>query len=646
MARVESSLSLVSQVGILAIILLQDSSAVDPVTLQVFCTGSDGEEYLAGEVIAQTPSSAGCDGNRIAALADVPAGTAYRVVADNGVSAEGIALELVHGPVENVQLSSAVVAVRFDRVASNPDSAPVDTSDVTFSSQQGAYLAMANQSDASFFGADVRSYSYTPGGTRYQIAQGRLSAPSGIGNRALYLCESPAATRYVTSLWGDATATVAYRYGETNLILDGTYSAIPASGATSGTSPATVTYVCDENGDDATGERGNVLKPFKTIQAALDVCQDYDTVMVAPGTYTENVIVPDLFLTIEGMGSEQRARILAAAGIALFWQGSNGVRLCLKNLYIQTADFLGTACYLSGNGLINDCQVSLFNIDAFAASGFGVLIADMGYAYCESCNGPFGWLDCNDALTVGHRSGEAYCEVAEPIPANVALGWHRFKGCRFDLALSGIRLNANARIDADSGCYAENLLTDGAIGPSGAFRFAGECEDATMTETDGTGNQIILAGSRIRGTLNLTSTATAGDIYTDCRSATIGLLNMADNGFQNIVDLRGGSVGSYAFSTFGAECRVDRDGGSSALLAVPNGLTAFLFGANLAGPRYPNATQVAYCVQPSLLAAVATDNVAVTAGDGDGFTLNSGYVANQDMKVIYSRFELSLTVSD
>jgi len=47
----------------------------------------------------------------------------------------------------------------------------------------------------------------------------------------------------------------------------------------------TTVYVNGTTGDDSTGERGNPNKPFKTIQAGINVAFDDDIILVADGTY-------------------------------------------------------------------------------------------------------------------------------------------------------------------------------------------------------------------------------------------------------------------------------------------------------------------------------------------------------------------------
>lgn len=644
MANVEASISLVSQVGILAIILLQDSSAVDPVTVQVFCTGADGEEYLAGTVTAQVPSSVGASGNRVAALADVPAGIAYRVVADNGASLEALALELVHGAVENVALSATVVPVRFERTTSNPDLPANAYRDDIFSSQQGAYLALVNQSDSSFFGVDVRTYSYTPSGTRYQIAQGSLVAPGGIGNRAAYTCEAPAARWYRTELWGDPAATLSYRYGETNAILDSTSAPVPSGGAGStGTSCANVTYVCDENGDDATGERGNVLRPFKTIQAALDVSQDYDSILVAPGTYAENVVVPDLFLSIEGIGGKNRTRIFAASGIALTWYGTNGTQLTLRNLYAETADAGAAAMYIAGDATANTCNAYLYDVNTSSPipSTVSAFFADMRYVYAENCDGKLAFLECNDTLSVG-CTGEAFCQTSEPIPPYVTQGWYRFKACRLGdgSGLNGLRQHTNARVECDPATIVDLLMTDTWLGPQGTVLASGGGQTCDIMLSDA--SNVNLTGSRF-GMLRTQSQALSPvDII--AQSATFFQIELHDSpnpGAYTNLNMAGGTIAFLFASSADPNCRVDLSTGGSAVLSIPPGVSVHTFanlGGDINGFAYPLVITPRFAISP-ITPPVPGEHVTITSVTPDGFTCESGYAAPTDCNVLWSRSE-------
>jgi len=114
------------------------------------------------------------------------------------------------------------------------------------------------------------------------------------------------------------------------------------SGGPSGplTSPITVTYVAS-NGSDVTGTRGNITKPFLTIQAAINASLSGDVIDVAPsgppGTlYNENLVVPAAFteLTLRGP-----ALVSPATGVALTYHptGVSGI-LNLDTITIETRD--------------------------------------------------------------------------------------------------------------------------------------------------------------------------------------------------------------------------------------------------------------------------------------------------------------------
>lgn len=63
-------------------------------------------------------------------------------------------------------------------------------------------------------------------------------------------------------------------------------------------------YVDQEKGDNSTGTRGNASLPFATVTAGLAVAVSGDIVYVAPGSYKEDIILPDYIaeLTIQGCG--------------------------------------------------------------------------------------------------------------------------------------------------------------------------------------------------------------------------------------------------------------------------------------------------------------------------------------------------------
>jgi hypothetical protein len=75
--------------------------------------------------------------------------------------------------------------------------------------------------------------------------------------------------------------------------VDGTVAPIPGGGVPGppGTASGPIHYlwVDSTNGDDATGTRGDIGKPYKTIGAAFADATTNDTLLISPGTYAEEV---------------------------------------------------------------------------------------------------------------------------------------------------------------------------------------------------------------------------------------------------------------------------------------------------------------------------------------------------------------------
>jgi len=171
-------------------------------------------------------------------------------------------------------------------------------------------------------------------------------------------------------------------------------------------SPITTTYVAP-NGSDATGVRGDIGSPFRTIQAALNAAQSGDIIEISPNTggapYAENVTVPPGRLKTTLRGSVAGVAIQPAANAALtFAPTVNGASLEVSDLLLSTS--LGFALDFTGASLpgplfqskvrVTNCVMS----SAQFISGDDVLVQD------SSVTG--GFLTVNNCKKVRIRNSD------------------------------------------------------------------------------------------------------------------------------------------------------------------------------------------------------------------------------------------------
>ena len=128
--------------------------------------------------------------------------------------------------------------------------------------------------------------------------------------------------------------------GNLNLVGGGSGNAgYPQSGGT---------FYVDVGRTDYYTATGTVEAPYKTIQAALNAASAYTTINVAPGTYLENIVMPDLDGICINGGSEMNTTIQnATAGHTIYWYpaastGANVHKFGLSNLSIVNTDNTGT----------------------------------------------------------------------------------------------------------------------------------------------------------------------------------------------------------------------------------------------------------------------------------------------------------------
>ena len=167
-----------------------------------------------------------------------------------------------------------------------------------------------------------------------------LSTPAGPG------CTDPAACNYNASATEDDGSCTYAAYGRD---CDGN-----CGGGTR--------WFVDATADAATAT-GDTLTPFATIQAALDMACPSDTVLIAPGTYVENVSSTVDNLTIRGYAPSMPIDEVAA------------------NVIIDGNE-LGTALFISGqNTTVNDLSIT----NGFSSFGAGLYMSGAHSSVVERC---------------------------------------------------------------------------------------------------------------------------------------------------------------------------------------------------------------------------------------------------------------------
>ena len=106
-------------------------------------------------------------------------------------------------------------------------------------------------------------------------------------------------------------------------------------GGSSGSITTTNVVRVDKGGNDLTGQRNNFALPFQTIQAAVNAAVIGDVVLVGPGLFNEQVIVPPTKgLSIIGSGYTET--FLNFPGQALIWNPSADANFVVSDIGLVT----------------------------------------------------------------------------------------------------------------------------------------------------------------------------------------------------------------------------------------------------------------------------------------------------------------------
>lgn len=353
-------------------------------------------------------------------------------------------------------------------------------------------------------------------------------------------------------------------------------------------------FVDPVNGNNTTGLRGRLDRPFATIQAAADVAQDGDTIHLVPAVYDESVILGAALNGITFLGDDpESTRIAPAAGDALTWAPTTAVVLTLQGIGFAGQNFAVNVQQSAGN---NAAKLVCRNCRFTSAGTEDLNVRRIARLETYDCQSAImaSVDDVNSAYLENHQ-GNIRLDVTPTPPPTVSHSLYRLKGCgqwwnnelKAQLFHHGV---ANVECDESTALASYDAPT---LALGAGIQFYGQTLGMDITASGG------LVESDLRGaiinTLVVAYSGAVSPLIFDAKGATIPEMQLTSTGAQDlIVDNRGGFT-DFSIGTFGVDCYVDRDLGSTGPLVHPGaGVSSFLFGVDISEPPFPASASVGY----------------------------------------------------
>lgn len=406
---------------------------------------------------------------------------------------------------------------------------------------------------------------------------------------------------------------------------------LPVSGVAPATGPSNVAYVVASGGDDATGQIGNMFKPFATIAGALTKAAATLTtinVLCGPGTFAPPGAVPAALtgiVTVAGAGS----------GITLITTGGDGFALgtTIRNAFVLRG------CSLS-------CGGKFFDVDGTGLAGVdlpgGLLFDDVtflaGTATIRYVSGRVRFQNCTGTST-GVVTLDT-CKAKDLVNSALAMSFivdddnddaNKPAGSLGRLMFlcstaSDVTLTAQGSVLSDGGStlfgtLSGNVMTANAamtLGPSVIWRGA-------LTTVDfGSADSKRFPNTAVGLLISFTGASITGDFQVGCVAASTLDQNVVADGayFGSNVTVRFHI--NMAANTARSELRVNQwstPDGSGTILPPTFALAVTALGSTSQAVALPfRLPSASYTIAPDLDNATAV-YLAVTARSATGFTV-------------------------
>jgi hypothetical protein len=384
------------------------------------------------------------------------------------------------------------------------------------------------------------------------------------------------------------------------------------------------------------GANGSIVAPYATIAAAMAVLVDGGTIVIAPGTYAEAVVVPAARrnVSIIGYGT---VTIAATAGISLSYlptgaySAANPPRLYLENLIIGGA---AAGLTVNGSGLASvGASVVLNNVNDVSLTGSELRFCDSIEAHGGTFTAPVAIAASrqaflNDAVFSAGAGGGLTLDYDAANAGIVAThSGYNLNGCTVSLITHANEATVACNKSVTVINYAvSSLSATAAFSYNINFqgRITGTMALGTLPNTNGlTQPTINLQSSTIAALTVVSDDATAGGRTILAQGSSI--LSVTSNGGDATVALnvRGGLRPPTL--TFGANFRLNRDQIAIRNVTFPNAATPFTFGAGVfaAEPAFPTGVTYSVAYGQRLVVAAVGSIPFTTLDTVAGFTATS-----------------------